>query len=834
MHPRLPPAAVVGVDSDGTIVHASEDITAICGWSPDRLLDQPLTTLIPERFHGPHLDGFERFVATGELNLLGRTLHLPARRPDGTEVDIELLLALPATGDPAAIVGTLRPGGPVAIDAEESTVLAAMQTALATDAPLTDVLTSCLDLLGRRLGAPVGAMWILDPWHRRLRTGAVWEAEPGRYPAFARDREEAIATKGEGGAGVVWATGAPAWIADVDLGPDGPAAATGIYLPLLDGDETVGVVELIADDPELTIETQEALHHLAGELGRLLALRLRRDAETAERQRLQLALGARGMGIWTYRFATGEAVWDEQLRRLHGFEPGTTIGTLDEMAQPIHADDWADLRSLIEVAVDRGEGFDYRYRLVSPSGEIRWIEGSGIPIVDLAGELQELTGVCYDITADVHHAAELDERARYSALSADVGKAFVRDTPLPEKLQSAVQAIVDHLGVAFARIWTVDGNSEILELQASAGIYTHIDGGHARVPVGQLKIGRIAASREPHLTNAVIGDPHVSDQEWARREQMRAFAGYPLVIGNRCVGVLALFSREELPESTLAALGAISDTVAIGIDQSHNADEVLMLWEQTRRHAARLEAALNDRARVAEVLQQSLLPPSLPAISGFSLAARYRAGVEIVGGDFYDVLPLGEDRWAFIVGDICGRGADAARLTALARHSLRVAIMLGQSPAEALHTLNQALRNEEDRRFCTALCAILTRDSSGAEVTLGIGGHPPPMIIGPGGIVSELPPSGTLLGLFADARFTESTLHLGFGDTLVAYTDGVTEARRDGRLYGAARLRRLLGGLPGASPKEVVDAVVEAVADFDESARRDDLALLAIAVDPPA
>ena len=110
-------------------------------------------------------------------------------------------------------------------------------------------------------------------------------------------------------------------------------------------------------------------------------------------------------------------------------------------------------------------------------------------------------------------------------------------------LRRCTQTMVDDLGAAFARIWTLNEQHNMLELQASSGLYTNLEGRHARIPVGKLKIGQIAAEGTPHLTNHVIGDPRVPEQEWARREGMVAFAGYPLVVEERVIGVMAMFSR---------------------------------------------------------------------------------------------------------------------------------------------------------------------------------------------------------------------------------------------------------------------------------------------------
>jgi anti-anti-sigma regulatory factor len=140
-------------------------------------------------------------------------------------------------------------------------------------------------------------------------------------------------------------------------------------------------------------------------------------------------------------------------------------------------------------------------------------------------------------------------------------------------LQLCAEAVVRHLDAAFARVWTLNESENVLELQASAGMYKHLDGPHGRVPVGKFKIGLIAAERMPHLTNEVVGDSRVGDQEWARREGMVAFAGYPLVVDDRLVGVLAMFARRPLSEAVLQALGAISREVGLGVVRKRTEEE---------------------------------------------------------------------------------------------------------------------------------------------------------------------------------------------------------------------------------------------------------------------
>lgn len=170
-----------------------------------------------------------------------------------------------------------------------------------------------------------------------------------------------------------------------------------------------------------------------------------------------------------------------------------------------------------------------------------------------------------------------------TALVADVGIALNTDNELPAILQGCAEAVVRHLDAAFARIWTIEG-MDLLVLRASAGLYTHLDGPHGRVPVGAYKIGQIAAERRPHLTNDVPHDPRVSDREWAAREGMVAFAGYPLVVADRLVGVLALFARRPLGEETLGVLAAIAQMVATGVARKEA--------EERQREEARASDAL--------------------------------------------------------------------------------------------------------------------------------------------------------------------------------------------------------------------------------------------------
>jgi GAF domain-containing protein/CheY-like chemotaxis protein len=194
-----------------------------------------------------------------------------------------------------------------------------------------------------------------------------------------------------------------------------------------------------------------------------------------------------------------------------------------------------------------------------------------------------------DVSERKHAERALAERARHAALRAATAAALSAGGPADATLQRAAEALVEHLDAAFARIWTLGADGAVLELRASAGLYTHRDGAHARVPVGQLKIGRIAASRAPLWTNAVADDPHIHDPAWARREGLVAFAGVPLVVEDRLVGVMALFSRQALSESAVEAMQSVAISVAQAVERAQSERERAQLEDQLRQ-AQKMEA----------------------------------------------------------------------------------------------------------------------------------------------------------------------------------------------------------------------------------------------------
>lgn len=184
----------------------------------------------------------------------------------------------------------------------------------------------------------------------------------------------------------------------------------------------------------------------------------------------------------------------------------------------------------------------------------------------------------------------LQEQLRLAAFGKDVGLALSQGDGLPAMLRQCAEAMIGHLDGALARIWTLNEADNVLELQASAGLYTRMDGAHRRVPVGQSKIGRIAQERKPHRTNAVLTDPRVHDQQWARREGLVAFAGYPLLVADRLVGVMAMFARQPLSEATLEAMASVANALALGIERTRTQERLQEQLDERKKVQRRLAA----------------------------------------------------------------------------------------------------------------------------------------------------------------------------------------------------------------------------------------------------
>jgi sigma-B regulation protein RsbU (phosphoserine phosphatase) len=268
-------------------------------------------------------------------------------------------------------------------------------------------------------------------------------------------------------------------------------------------------------------------------------------------------------------------------------------------------------------------------------------------------------------------------------------------------------------------------------------------------------------------------------------------------------------------------------------------------YEQELLHARRIadadrQAAEREGERLRQLvvdLQRSLLPSTLQTPPGLQTAAHYRmASTDEVGGDFYDLFPLDDGRWGFFLGDVSGKGIEAAGVTALARYTLRAAAVYDPDPAAVLRNLNRVLYQEyrKDARYCTVVFGILTPGEAAFSAVIASGGHPEPLLLRADGTAAHHHTKGRIVGVFPGSAYTNTFLTVHPGDTVVLYTDGLTEARvtdsdDSGSRYGVDALTRFAAGLAPTDAASVVDAFIDLLDRFG-AGLEDDTAIMAIGV----
>lgn len=411
------------------------------------------------------------------------------------------------------------------------------------------------------------------------------------------------------------------------------------------------------------------------------------------------------------------------------------------------------------------------------SGDERWTMVKASAVHDEDGVPTLAVNIIEDIT-------EERRRAERSALLAEASELLAAATEFETGLERLAEALVPRVGET-CTIAIVDESDELTTI-AAVGAAERCD-----------EIGEVLATARPLL-----------------RDDGTVIVA-PLLAADRAIGVLALSLRD-----TMRRFGP---------------DDLLLADELGRRVGLAVEHARvhRERTHIASTLQRSLLPPRLPSIAGMSIATRFRAAGagNQVGGDFYDVFDV-DGGWIVVIGDVTGKGPDAAAITALARYTVRTAARYERAPSDILDRLNEALLREagERRRLCTAICLRID-DGGGAHpvrATLACGGHPPPFLLSEDS-VSELSTAGPLLGAFDDASWTQTTLEITTGDSLVLYTDGVTDAHGAGEeRFGDGRLRSVLADAVRTDADSVAAAVDRALEGFQQGPQRDDVALLVL------
>ncbi len=698
-----------------------------------------------------------------------------------------------------------------------------------------DAAPSLLGAIARPLGRQVAQFWAKQD-DGTLRCVAHWHEDGLDFEAFERASRELVLAPGEGLAGLVWQSGRPMWLSDAiasgnflreQVAADADLHG-GMAFPVGTGDACVGVIELFSHEIR---ERDAGVYALTEGLGLQVhdfveALRL---ADEREEARLQLEAILRGVAdAVTAQAPDGHLLFaNDAAVEMLGFDSaealmaaplGSIMGRydiLDDHRDPFPIEALPGRRAL--GGEDNAETV-LRFR-VRETGEERWSAVKATPIRDHDGNVTMAINVIEDITT--HKRAELAQR--FLASSGEVlASVLDPDELLVEIANLAVPELADWCSVEVA----TDGG--VLERKALA----HVDPAvrqraidlstrYPPDPDAPQGVYQVVRTGQPELY------PDIPD------EMLRAAAvdeeHYQEItaIGMRSAIVVPMSTRGR----TLGALTWVNGMSGRRFDEQ----DVDLAQELARRCATAIDNArlYTDRAYIARTLQQSLLPVELPDIPGVETAARFRPTGEgnDVGGDFYDVFATGGRGWTVVMGDVCGKGPDAAAVTALARYTLRAAAMRERLPSRSLAVLNEALlRQRDDRRFCTVAYAYLEKLDHGARAGISCGGHPLPLLLRVDGTVEPVGAPGTLLGVVPDPNLEDRTVTLAPGDTLVFYTDGVIESRVGEGVLDERRLAELVATCAGSGPDAIASRVEEAAVMSQNGRPKDDIAVLVLQV----
>jgi PAS domain S-box-containing protein len=593
-----------------------------------------------------------------------------------------------------------------------------------------------------------------------------------------------------------------------------------------------------------------ALAQIMRDVGRTLVSEL--DAERVMQTVTDAArrLAGAALGVFVSVTETGELAVSALSGRAADTEPGRVVPTsaraiheaLQEPKPTVFDDLDSDTAKVLDGMVNAATA-PLRTSVVSPvrsrSGELLGgmlladVESDRFSLVDaqMLGDIAAQAGIVLDI-ARIFRAAEREIAARRRA---EADQRFLAETSAllswsldyPESYERLAQLCVPFLA-----------DLCLIDVAEDDGIRRHAA---AHADAEQAEIARLLATEfapDPfgsHPAASVLRGGRSEMAEEMTEEFLRATTRSD--DHYRVVTALGFTSYMCVPLTARGrTLGALT-LVSAGSGRRFGPADLALAEELARRAGLALDNArlFAERDHVARALQSSLLPPSLPDIPGLRLAARYRAAGEgnEVGGDFYDVFQVGRSAWTLVLGDVSGKGPEAAAIAGLARHTLRAVAMRQRTPRRLLAALHDTLAHGEGNgEFCTVCCALLQRRANrpgSARLTVACAGHPPPIIRRADGTVALVDTTGPLLGLPMDTmRFKQNVLDLDEGDIVVMYTDGVTEAHHHlQEMFGEERLLEVVRTAPD-DVDGIADAILAAVSAHGPNDPRDDVAVVVL------
>lgn len=459
-----------------------------------------------------------------------------------------------------------------------------------------------------------------------------------------------------------------------------------------------------------------------------------------------------------------------------------------------------------------------RFRGKGSRGDDRWALIRATPLFDRRGHVRNVVNVIVDITAD-------RSKQRAQAFLADATRELTRSLDWEATIRRVARlAVPDMADWCSVDIVEPDGSLSLVAL-------AHVDPAQVEWAY-ELRRRRPATTTDPagvanvvrtgvseliqEITPEVIEAANITDPELLeiiRRLRLSSVMYIPLIARGRTLGVLTMVwaeSGKHYSEEDVRLAEDLASRAAFAIDN------------------ARL---YRERDQTARSLQERLLPKVLPELPGFDVAARYvpAGNALLAGGDFYDLFEMDDGSWKALIGDVCGKGAEAAALMGFVRFTIRAASRQDTRPSEALVKLNRALLEELEAgkgEFCTAAIVRIRPEEDRVRLTIAVAGHPLPFILRADGTLEESGTPGTLLGIFEEIDVSDTIAELRPGDTIVMLTDGVFEAGREEGWQEEA-IPRLLADSAGLPPDVIADRILAAVADIEDP-RTDDIAVLAI------
>ena len=479
----------------------------------------------------------------------------------------------------------------------------------------------------------------------------------------------------------------------------------------------------------------------------------------------------------------------------------------------------SDLAVEIFEALKAGQTWEGEFEIRRKDGSFVSAHVVDSPLHDERGELVGLASMSLDVTARLRAEARL--RAQYE-IARTLSEAHSIEDASPRLLQSVCQALDWDLGA----VWGLDIERSDLRCvstwRAPGSNAAAFDELTARTTFrkGVGLPGRVWAERRSAWIADVVSDPNFPRYAAAREAGLHGAFGVPIRRGPDVLGMVEFFAPEirEPDDELLEMMDAVGAQLGQFIDR-------------TEKERA-LRASRAGLARLAQTLQQSLLPPHLPSIPGVEIAAHYEAARDgsDVGGDFYDVFESARNDWSIVIGDVCGKGPEAAALTALVRYTTRAASIQTRRPRLVLNLVNEAVLRHSEEQFCTVAYVRLRPEGDGARLTISCAGHPLPLLLRTDGDVMSVAEPGRVLGPFTELASVDRVVRLDRGDTLLLYTDGVTDARGADGFFGEDRLRAVLESCTGSSADDTVKAIEGELRDFHGGKPRDDIAFVVLRV----